>query len=1011
MRRVTFAWLTALCALALGCVDAADFEGSPHKVYVILGFHSNFYHSWRGDTPDEAGFGTDIRIAREVLRMLDEADAAGQDVRAYWDTDNLFTLETILPRYAPDIIEGIRRRVASGRDEIVPAPYDNGLFGAMTEDELRASVRWSISNPWGSGVRDLFGAFTPLIRPNEFMTTTGIGRILAEEGIEGIILSYSSWPFNAFSNFVPTLPPEQRYNPIWVRFEENGPRLILFPSVSIGDVLNRISLERWMLDLRRLQVSGQVDRDLVIHINFDTDVDTWLPVDMPPGLGWFPNSGGLPEYFRDVDKYDWAEFTTPGRYLADHEPVGEVRLRRDTADGAFDGHASWAEKLPSQRIWTTLDASRLATARADALARGAPEEDVRAAERDLREGRDSSFFQRLRGLSTTHFGMSTPLVNEERQAVAESVVASALDHATRAERRLAEALPLEAPADALYAFHVRDLREPGPGPAARSLLRLPVILDAPVPPLAMVDTAGRPVAFSLIEREGLPDGRVAAELWLPVRLEPGQGLDLVVRPATAWSAPPEASPDLLDNGKVQVRLDDVRGITSLRAGGVELASPDFLAPFLSYRTGGKPEVYPARGWRRIPLTGERHGGLVRVRMDTRIPFRTPDGPADAAIRVDLTLPDGAPWLVADVTAAWPLTRKRDLRSNMQQKLRRYLDLRWLEVAPFALTPRLDGTREEPLRVWKHNWLGVTSSFPLDYARIDPANAELDSFNHQVTAGWVAVSDGRQGLLLGESTDQATSYAFAPMRLRERDGRQVLQVNPFGTYTGRQLDYSHLGGTGIGTEFGILGSNALRPNGPSFNGETQAFSLLLAPYAGDEPPDELRTDAQAFYRPPAVVYTRTPPGLEDVRVREDVLRRVAAARAAQIAASEEPAPTPQAFLVNPSEGAVDVVWDEPRGVRVDAYALEWRPVGEKEWHGVEIPAPARRHRLEGLADGTTYAFRLRARGAGEPSAWTQVEEVRVGPVEEQGMIGEAAGASLWLMLRTFGWGVVNVLTTP
>jgi len=43
------------------------------KVYVALGFHINFYHSWRGDTPDEAGFGTDIRVIRKVIEMLDRA--------------------------------------------------------------------------------------------------------------------------------------------------------------------------------------------------------------------------------------------------------------------------------------------------------------------------------------------------------------------------------------------------------------------------------------------------------------------------------------------------------------------------------------------------------------------------------------------------------------------------------------------------------------------------------------------------------------------------------------------------------------------------------------------------------------------------------------------------------------------------------------------------------------------------------------------------------------------------
>ena len=76
-----------------------------HKVYVILGFHTNFYHSWRGDTPDEAGFGTDIRIVREILRMLNNA---GEMAKAYWDTDVYYTFERIIPQHAPDILEGIR---------------------------------------------------------------------------------------------------------------------------------------------------------------------------------------------------------------------------------------------------------------------------------------------------------------------------------------------------------------------------------------------------------------------------------------------------------------------------------------------------------------------------------------------------------------------------------------------------------------------------------------------------------------------------------------------------------------------------------------------------------------------------------------------------------------------------------------------------------------------------------------------------------------------------------------
>ena len=69
--------LSLLVALLfIACAPSEEaLDDSPLKVYAMLGFHSNFYHSWRGDTPDEAGFGTDIRVVREILRILDVANA------------------------------------------------------------------------------------------------------------------------------------------------------------------------------------------------------------------------------------------------------------------------------------------------------------------------------------------------------------------------------------------------------------------------------------------------------------------------------------------------------------------------------------------------------------------------------------------------------------------------------------------------------------------------------------------------------------------------------------------------------------------------------------------------------------------------------------------------------------------------------------------------------------------------------------------------------------------------
>lgn len=106
------------------------------KVYVALGFHINFYHSWRGDTPDEAGFGTDIRVIRKVLEILNNANGQGLKSRAYWDTEVYWTFQEILPKHSPDILDGIRRRVEAGWDEMVVGPFNNGANHAATTDEF-----------------------------------------------------------------------------------------------------------------------------------------------------------------------------------------------------------------------------------------------------------------------------------------------------------------------------------------------------------------------------------------------------------------------------------------------------------------------------------------------------------------------------------------------------------------------------------------------------------------------------------------------------------------------------------------------------------------------------------------------------------------------------------------------------------------------------------------------------------------------------------------------------------
>jgi hypothetical protein len=45
-----------------------------------------------------------------------------------------------------------------------------------------------VSNPWGSGVEDIFGEFSPIVRPQEMMTTPGNFSIYEKAGMEAVCL-------------------------------------------------------------------------------------------------------------------------------------------------------------------------------------------------------------------------------------------------------------------------------------------------------------------------------------------------------------------------------------------------------------------------------------------------------------------------------------------------------------------------------------------------------------------------------------------------------------------------------------------------------------------------------------------------------------------------------------------------------------------------------------------------------------------------------------------------------
>jgi len=323
---------TVCVCLVFGC----EYE----TVYFSFGQHVDFYHSYRGDSPDEDGFGKDIRVITETLDILDQYPM----VKMSWEFDSWQTLEHRLPEYAPELFDRIKARIAE-KDEVRFMSWNGGLASAETPEEFAAGIGWQRQN-----LLDLFGKVENGVYPQEMMHTPSLIRAYGDLGIEWVSLFYSASSFTAFRNEVP-LSGRELYNPLWLETPEGDARMIVLPTYHHSDVADFLGMASWAR-----VVGTSAPGDSLIFINFDADGESWPVI--------------LKLFLPGLVKRPFVKFCTPGEYIAEHEPVGTIVLHRDQADGVFDGYSSWAEKPINHEIWTAVEASRLDEKRARFLKPG-----------------------------------------------------------------------------------------------------------------------------------------------------------------------------------------------------------------------------------------------------------------------------------------------------------------------------------------------------------------------------------------------------------------------------------------------------------------------------------------------------------------------------------------------------------------------------------------------------------------------------------------------------------------
>ena len=757
-----------------------------NKIHVAYGFHVNCYHSYRGDTNDNLGFGSDIRIIRKILDVLTGFNKKGIPVKGTWDTENFFSLQKILPEYAPDIIEKMKERVEKYGDENIIMGFNNGALSAMTEDEFCESINLSVTNKYGSGLEDIFGTCEKIVRPQEVMFTPSQVSLYNKLGIKALCLYYSCVPFDAFRTIVPKLPDEAAFNPVTYSYKDES--LTVIPTYSNADVADAGCLRAWVKDLRKKQESGEINRDLFLFINMDADAIFWETLDIGPLTGKIANTDGIHGLVEEIADLPYIVFDTPGGYLKSHGPAGEISFTHDTADGNFTGYASWSEKPFNRKIWTRIERARM-------MAKVNSNDDKLS----------PSFDSRILLLSTTHFGLATPVLNIQREktalALSDEVISSE-----------ASALPAT---EKLTVFNTSKSR----------LQCVQLEIKKKIPDLSCVNVK----ADNLESFAAVPTSDDCSSAFLMMKFRDVRDKYEIDVSFDAEKETPVFG-NLLKTDRLSIMFSPEGNIEFVKCDERVIGTSDFLQSFITYENirydFEKTKVS------QLVLAGDGNG--IRIQGEIHLPDEISAG----SFTYDFFKTDFSDAVFVRTTVNYPYTAETTSISTENSALGRFSDMGWTEAVPFQLTPMLDGD----VSVIKRNFMDDISSFRAQsFPECDEKNRFLASFNHQLTGGLVGLYDENGGVVVANARQVLNSMAHCPMRL-EKD--KTVRMNPFGTYYGKQRHHFSRAKDQVLNVYTLVAAQG-KSIAPSYNGSSETAVLGLYPFSKNGISDDEKAEICAF----------------------------------------------------------------------------------------------------------------------------------------------------------------------
>lgn len=301
----------------------------------------------------------------------------------------------------------------------------------------------------------------------------------------------------------------------------------------------------------------------------------------------------------------------------------------------------------------------------------------------------------------------------------------------------------------------------------------------------------------------------------------------------------------LRNHFITIEFAEQGTIQSVSFLGEQVMLSGSLVPQIQY---GEGKFFSPKELK-VEVLKEGNKGVTQVRLVGELSLENTI--ETGKVNYVLTLIEGVPYLYLDAYLKYPETVRDKVIKPEFASLTRKIDNHWIEVAPSQVKFTGYATKETPFKVIKRNYLGIESSYLIDYFQHSNQNLDLDNVNNHITAEYIALAGEKMGIGIAMDTSVLANFAFCPIKIKYEKNKFFASLNPFGTYYGKQ--YFHpTWGHRQGFESSFLTGQQYWTSASTYNGYEYKSSLMLSFFSGRELPKDLKKDMIHFAHPIQVI---------------------------------------------------------------------------------------------------------------------------------------------------------------